>query len=333
MIVSVQDAINILRAGGVVALPTETVYGLAGNATNPQAVAQIFAVKNRPADNPLICHFADIASIEQYVETLSPLTRRLLERFSPGPISVMADLPVDSPLRFATCGSLQVIVRIPNHPLTLTVLHEVTFPLAAPSANTSGQLSPTTAQMVEADLGQKGIAVVDGGACRVGVESTIVDARAGDVVRILRPGAIGPAELLQVMPAVRCTIVSDGQTAVPGSRHRHYAPRTPVYLWKTPPGFVVPDSAVLLLEEQRKQLEPLLSRPGLHVRQLVLGSLANLEETARNFYQRLHQLDSLGVKQAFFLKTDWGSSSLGLALQDRMNKICQSPNETGIGNV
>ncbi len=333
MIVSVQDAIEILRAGGLVALPTETVYGLAGNATDPQAVAQIFSVKNRPADNPLICHFADIASIEKYVESLSPRTRRLLETFSPGPISVMADLPVDSPLRFATCGSLQVIVRIPNHPLMLSVLHAISFPLAAPSANTSGQLSPTTAHMVEADLGQKGIAVVDGGACSVGVESTIVDARSDDLVRILRPGAIGPTELLQVMPAARWEIVSNGQTAVPGSRYRHYAPRTPIYLWETDPELVSSNCAVLLLEEQRKQLEPLLARHGVHIPQLVLGSLANLEETARNFYQRLHQLDSLGVKQAFFLKTDWGSSSLGLALQDRMNKICQSLNETGFGNV
>ncbi|MCS6990936.1 MAG: L-threonylcarbamoyladenylate synthase [Chitinophagales bacterium] len=322
MRISVEQAIDLIRTGEVVALPTETVYGLAGDATNPNAVARIFEVKRRPADNPLICHFPDVASIYPYVMSIPKQTLRLMETFSPGPISFMLDLPENSPLFFATCGRSQVIVRMPKHEVFLKVLKELGVPLAAPSANTSGRLSPTNAEMVELDLGCVGIAVVDGGSCSVGVESTIVDARTEGTITILRLGAIGRQELQRVLPEVE---VHYGATpaVVPGSRYRHYAPATPLYpITEHSLTTLSPGSVLLLVDEQREQIyQNCSAEQAVTLRLVSLGRLSDMEELARSFYRRLFELDRLGVSAAYIIPPDFGHSALGKALQDRLQRI------------
>ncbi|MCS6916266.1 MAG: L-threonylcarbamoyladenylate synthase [Chitinophagales bacterium] len=322
MRVSLEQAVASLRQGDVAVLPTETVYGLAGDATNPYAIARIFEVKRRPADNPLICHFPSIHAIFPYVKNIPEQTSLLMEALCPGPISFMLELPEASPLFFATCGSRQVIVRIPDHPVFLMALEALQVPLAAPSANTSGRLSPTHADMVEADLGAAGIAVVDGGACRVGLESTIVDARKKGLIRILRPGAVGKQELQELLPGV---VVQDGpaDATVPGSRYRHYAPATPVYcISKNDLDKLETGSLLILVDEQLQDLPGNTSAEhwrSLHL--FSLGRLADPEDLARNFYRRLSDMDRLQKDAAFIVFPDFGKSSLEKALSDRLRRI------------
>src|SRR5262249_53772335 len=153
-----------------------------------------------------------------------------LKKFSPGPISYMLHLPEDSPLKFATCGSSQVIARIPDHPVLLEIIEQLDRPVAAPSANTSGKVSPTSARMVEDDLGRE-IHVVDGGQSKIGIESTIVDARNEEEIFILRQGAIGENEIKSILPSAKFFFeTAEEQQVTPGSKYRHYSPDTPVIL-------------------------------------------------------------------------------------------------------
>jgi L-threonylcarbamoyladenylate synthase len=320
-----EEAVELLREGRVVAVPTETVYGLAADALNPEAIARVFAIKNRPADNPLICHFSSLEMIRPYVKEISETTEKLMRHFTPGPISFMLDLPADSPLRFATCGSAQVIVRIPDHPLTLRMIASLNRPVAAPSANTSGKVSPTSVTMVKNDLGDLVDALVDGGDCRIGLESTIVDARNPGEIFLLRHGAIGRQEISAVLPKVVFRELKPDETVTtPGSKYRHYAPETPVTLIHRIGEAKQSGQAALLLTE-----EDLLEMPedekkffparGIHF--VVLGSRRRLNELAKNFYSQLASLDRLNVKNAFLLKNDFGHSSLAQALQTRIQKI------------
>src|SRR4030095_968216 len=229
MKITAAEAAALLLNGKVVAVPTETVYGLAAIATLPAAVAKIFEIKNRPADNPLICHFYNTDQIRKYVKSIPGNTEKLLQQFSPGPVSFMFDLPADSPVKFATCGSEQVIARIPNHAVFLEIIQETNEPVAAPSANTSGKISPTSAEMVETDIGTKIDGIVDGGISHIGLESTILDARSEDAVYILRPGAIGEREISRVLPDVKVfPLQHDTGEVIPGSKYKHYAPNTPL---------------------------------------------------------------------------------------------------------
>lgn len=322
MIISPSEAAVRLQQGDVVALPTETVYGLAGDATNPQAVARIYEIKRRPADNPLICHFASADDVLPYVVRIPDDTRVLMQAFTPGPISFMLNIPDHSPLLFATCGSRQVIVRIPAHPVFQQIARQIGVPLAAPSANTSGFLSPTSAAMVEADLGRYGVVVVDGGPCAVGVESTIVDARSSGLVRILRPGAIGAEEIRSILPRADIEIGS-AVAAVPGSRYRHYAPATPLVaisadrLPQLQPGALLLHTEELLTTMRERMPPALLEQ----VRLFSLGSISNITELARNFYYNLQQVDRIGAPTAYVLVPDWGTTSLGKALNDRFNRM------------
>ena len=324
MIISASSAVEILKRGGLVAVPTETVYGLAADALNPSAIARIFEVKNRPADNPLICHFFGISHVREYVREISLNTEKLMRHFSPGPISLMLDLPADSPLKFATCGSPQVIVRIPDHAVTLEIIRLLRNPVAAPSANTSSRVSPTSAQMVERDLGNKIDGIVDGGKSEVGLESTIVDARSENEIFILRPGKIGKEEIHHVLPDVTITSPRASSNPVPGGRYRHYAPRTPV--WEIPSIRIIlqeENAAVLLTDEQMEGIPPGEREIFLEQKNhfILLGSLGNLNDLARNFYESLSRVDQLPVAKAFLLKIHWGESSLDKALKNRTEKI------------
>jgi len=323
--ITAKQAVELLSDGKVVAVPTETVYGLAADALNPSAIAKIFEVKNRPADNPLICHFHSIEELKNFVKEIPDATSTLMKHFSPGPISFMLDLPENSPLKFATCGRAQVIVRIPDHPLFLEIISNLNRPAAAPSANTSGRVSPTSAEMVEKDLGGKIDGIVDGGISHFGIESTIVDARSEGEIFILRPGAIGEEEIQKKIPGTKIISkkIPDLQIT-PGTQYRHYAPATPVFLINTPDE--LPEekiTALLLTEEQLNVIHDTVSRKfnegEIHF--IVLGSVNELDILAKHFYRNLASLDHLGISKAFFLNNDWGDSSLGKALRNRIEKI------------
>ncbi|MEX1279851.1 MAG: L-threonylcarbamoyladenylate synthase [Acidimicrobiia bacterium] len=209
-------AATLLRAGGLVAFPTETVYGLGADALDADAVGRVFEAKGRPADNPLIVHLADGDGLAGVVAHITPLARRLAAEFWPGPLTLVLDVHPD--VSAITTGGLDTVaVRVPDHPVAVALLAAAGVPVAAPSANRSGRPSPTTAAHVMADLGGRIEAVVDGGPCTIGLESTVVDAR-GDLPVVLREGAVTREELGIVESG-------DGEVGLsPGTRHRHYQP-------------------------------------------------------------------------------------------------------------
>ncbi|MBA3647735.1 MAG: threonylcarbamoyl-AMP synthase [Chitinophagales bacterium] len=321
-----EEASEFLTHGKVIAVPTETVYGLAALATNPQAIAKVFEIKNRPADNPLICHFYSLEQIEKFAASISGNTRFLIKHFSPGPISYLIDLPSESPLFFATCGRKQMIARIPDHPVFLTILKKINVPLAAPSANTSGRVSPTSIEMVEKDLGNNIDGSVDGGYSKIGLESTIIDARSVNQIIILRPGAIGETEIQTILPDVSIQRVTSANSAeaTPGSRYTHYAPKTPIY-WLPEEHRLVSNAIILHTDEQLKDFKSeqgkYFSKNNIHL--VSLGSVNNLPELAQHFYERLSSIDLLQLPIAFMLKVNWGNSSLSKAIENRMDKIIQ----------
>lgn len=323
---------GFLKEGKVVAVPTETVYGLAADALNPSAIAKIFEIKNRPADNPLICHFSNMVQVKKFVTEIPAATISLMQHFSPGPISFMLDLPEDSPLKFATCGSPQVIARIPDHPVFLDIIKALDRPVAAPSANTSGRVSPTSAEMVEKDLGEKIEGIVEGGISRIGIESTIVDARNENEIFILRPGAIGEAEIHKILPHAKIIAVQEdsfgekisGQQTTPGAKYRHYAPNIPVFILEDFENLdAEANMALLLTEEQLHSFSDALKKKLVSpkISLIMLGSSKNLNELAKNFYRHLATLDHIDISKAFLLKNDWDASSLGKALKNRIEKI------------
>lgn len=221
-------AAQIIRAGGLVALPTETVYGLGANGLEPTAVAKIFAAKGRPQDNPLILHVTDMAQAEQFCHSIPQAAYALAERFWPGPLTIV--LPArDNVPKCTTAGLSTVAVRCPDCDVTREVIRLSGVPIAAPSANKSGKPSTTTAQHVLHDHDGNIDAVIDGGACRVGVESTIVDLTE-ERPRLLRPGGITPEQLVEVLgdlvvdKAVTAQIDQDAVVKAPGMKYRHYAP-------------------------------------------------------------------------------------------------------------
>ncbi|MBR3438620.1 MAG: threonylcarbamoyl-AMP synthase, partial [Clostridia bacterium] len=230
----IEKAGETLREGGLVAVPTETVYGLAANALDPAAVKTIFEAKGRPSDNPLIVHVADKSGAERLFEKTDERFDALAEKFWPGPLTVImkkSDIVPD-----ITSGGLDTIaVRCPSHPVANAIIRAAGVPIAAPSANTSGKPSPTTAQHVADDLSGKIDLIVDGGKCEIGVESTVITL-ATQPPRLLRPGKITPEELQEILPdliidnAVFSELASGEKAQSPGMKYKHYAPEAEVVL-------------------------------------------------------------------------------------------------------
>ena len=230
----VDEAAGLLRAGNLVALPTETVYGLGANGLDEAAVAKIFEAKGRPQDNPLILHIADSAQMEAFCHSIPKSAYLLAEKFWPGPLTMV--LPARDCVPKRTTGGLSTVaVRCPDHPVTRAIIRCAGVPIAAPSANISGKPSTTTAQHVLDDHNGRLPLIVDGGACRVGVESTIVDLT-DSRPRLLRPGGITPEQLLAVLgdlvvdKAVTAQISKDAVVKAPGMKYRHYAPQCPLVI-------------------------------------------------------------------------------------------------------
>lgn len=223
------EAVAILRRGGLVAFPTETVYGLGADALNPEALGRIYAAKGRPRTNPLILHVSGLAMARELVTELPLSALRLMEAFWPGPLTLVLPKRAVVP-DAATAGGPTVALRMPDHPLALALLRAFGGPLAAPSANRSEHVSPTTAAHVQADLAGRIDALLDGGPCRAGLESTVVDL-CGPEPRLLRPGPLQPGALAAVLGREPLVGGPGGGVArSPGQAHRHYAPGVPLVL-------------------------------------------------------------------------------------------------------
>lgn len=232
----VRRAAAILRAGGLVGIPTETVYGLAANALDEKAVARIFTAKGRPQDNPLIVHVAGADWLEKYAVSVPKSAYTCIEAFWPGPLTlILPKNPVIPDL--VSAGLSTAAFRFPSHPVAAAVIREAGVPLAAPSANLSGSPSPTTAAHVMADLGGRIEAVLDGGSCGVGVESTVLNL-CSPVPTVLRPGGVTPEMLREVLgevavdKAVLDRLPEGARVASPGMKYKHYAPKTQVVILK-----------------------------------------------------------------------------------------------------
>ncbi|MDM5228162.1 L-threonylcarbamoyladenylate synthase [Cytobacillus sp. NJ13] len=226
------QAADLLKNNEVVAFPTETVYGLGGNAENDEAVRKIFEAKGRPSDNPLIIHIADKAQLDAFVTEIPQNAQALMDRFWPGPLTLIFNLKEGVLSHYATAGLSTVAVRMPDHSVALALLEKTGLPIAAPSANRSGRPSPTTADHVWEDLNGRIAGLVDGGPTGVGVESTVVDCT-GEVPVILRPGGITREQLEEVVGEVSVdpALADESQAPKsPGMKYRHYAPDAPLYL-------------------------------------------------------------------------------------------------------
>lgn len=327
MIISEEQAVIILKQDGVVALPTETVYGLACNAKSKTAIEQVYKIKNRPADNPLICHFSSMDEILKEVITPADFVLALMKILSPGPVSYLLNLKPNSLLRAATAGSNKVVARIPDQENFLRMLSLLDFPLAAPSANTSGKVSPTNASMVEYDLGNKIDGIVDGGNCIIGLESTILDCTNKNKIVILRPGAIGKKEIenLLVQLELNVTVIENiiSNEVTPGTKYRHYSPVTPVYKINDihSHSFSANETLILVLQQldEHKHFINELIQKGVMI--LNLGSLTEMEKIASQLFVNLKMLDEQKSVAAFMLPIDWGTSSIGMAIANRLSKV------------
>jgi L-threonylcarbamoyladenylate synthase len=296
------EAARVILAGGLVAVPTETVYGLAADATNGAAIAAIYTAKGRPSFNPLICHVADLAMAES-LATFSPLASRLAERFWPGPLTLVLPRAPACPVHdLATAGLPSIGLRVPQHIATLEIIRRVGRPLAAPSANPSEQLSPTTAAHVASGLGSRIDLIIDGGACTAGLESTIV-APGEDGAVMLRAGALARSDIELFTGPLRSPDHAAGIVA-PGMLRRHYAPRARLRL-----GATAPESgeAFLAFGAPPSGVSPSLN----------LSIRGDLAEAASNLFAMLRALDESHDAIAV---APIPESGLGEALNDRLRR-------------
>ncbi len=318
----IESAAAILRRGGLLAIPTETVYGLGADGLNEDAVLRIFEAKGRPQDNPLILHIPDASWLARYCEDVPDAAYRLADAFWPGPLTMILPKAPMVPLR--TTGGLDTVgMRCPDHAVTRAIIAAAGVPVAAPSANTSGRPSCTTAAHVRADMDGRIDGVVDGGDCAVGVESTIIDLTVTPP-RLLRPGGLPLEKLRSVLgevaldKAVTQQLSAGEQPRAPGMKYRHYAPRAPVTV-VTGTGAEsgrwlrahVPDGAGLILFDE---FAPLF--PANEVR--TIGSRRDKAEQARRVFDALRSFDDTDVTEIYAQCPD--SEGLGLAVGNRLKK-------------
>ena len=287
----IQHAVDALRAGELVAFPTETVYGLGANASNPQAVRKIFELKGRPANHPVIVHLEDQKQLQRWVRDMPPAARALADKFWPGPLTlVMKRAPAVSDV--ITGGQDTVAVRIPSHPIARQLLAAFGGGVAAPSANRYGHVSPTRVEHVRDEFGKSVKIVLDGGDCKIGLESTIVLC-VGDVPRLLRPGAITLSQLQAVVPGIQSGPDPDAPRA-PGTTPRHYSPKTPVTLV---PSRRLVDVMREFTDEEEKVAVLSLRPPSTANRYMTwINAGARADMYARNLYSYLRTLDKIGAR-------------------------------------
>jgi L-threonylcarbamoyladenylate synthase len=301
---SCTKAAEILRSGGLVAFPTETVYGLGADATSDSAVACIFEAKQRPSFNPLIVH---VASAETAVEIgdFDDTSRGLAEKFWPGPVSLVVPRSADCPISLlASAGLETVAIRVPTHPIAQILLSKTGLPVAAPSANASGRISPTTAVHVETSLEKRIDMILDGGPCTVGLESTVIDCTADKPV-ILRPGGLAKEEIEAVTGPLPVLAATDGAPASPGMLESHYAPDAELRL-----GVSSVPSRHSLLSFGKHAYSGFVAERNL-------SPAGDLVEAAANLFAMMRELDEIGAPIAV---TPIPEHGLGLAINDRLRR-------------
>ncbi|GAC1629963.1 MAG: L-threonylcarbamoyladenylate synthase [Ktedonobacteraceae bacterium] len=324
----IERAASLLRAGQVVVFPTETVYGLGGDAMQLQALERIFAAKERPYSDPLIVHIADENVLETLTIALPQQAKILAQAFWPGPLTMI--LPANPRVpKLVTAGLATVAVRMPRHPVALALIHAVGSPIAAPSANRFMHVSPTTAQHALADLDGRVPLILDSGPCEVGVESTVLDL-CSPTPTILRPGGVSLEALQHVLPEVVYRMHTNNREheaqSAPGQLLTHYAPSVPTFLFEGP---VETMYQTMLAEIQRRQAQ------GEHVGVLIadediatfavtgariytLGSASAPEQIATRLFAGLRTLEEAGVQS--ILCRSFTEQGLGLAIRDRLRK-------------
>jgi L-threonylcarbamoyladenylate synthase len=332
---SIARAAECLRAGGLVAFPTETVYGLGAHALDVGAIGRLFAAKGRPATDPLIVH---VPSFEAVVDLLSEdleagpysRARRLAARFWPGPLTLVLPKSAQVPVE-VTAGLRTVAVRAPAHPVAAALLAAAAVPIAAPSANLFSRPSPTRAEHVLQDLGGRIDFVIDGGATGLGVESTVLDLTCGDPT-VLRPGAITVEMLRELLPVVRvrsaaAAVDGGGPQPSPGLMSKHYAPRAPLVLFSGPPDAALEAlcarARAAALEGRRVGVlvprEDVDAFGEFPVQLVEMGSERNLESIAARLYGALRELDAAGV-DVIFARDVMRDEGLGRAVRDRLRR-------------
>lgn len=308
---------QIIREGGLVALPTETVYGLGANALNPDAVKNIFLAKGRPQDNPLIIHIEDASQAELYAKNIPQVYYELCRRFCPGPLTVI--LPKKYIIPKETSGGLDTVaIRIPAHPVARAIIHEAGVPVAAPSANLSGSPSPTTAQHCVHDLWGRVDAIVDAGECSVGLESTVISL-AGEKPILLRPGAVTPQMLREILPelivheAVTEKLKEGIRADSPGMKYKHYAPKAKIIILDA-------DSRDFVNYVNAHKKEGLFALcfeedvPELCVPYISLGT--DEVDQAKHLFAALRELDEKGAREVYARCPS--KQGMGLAVYNRL---------------
>lgn len=318
----IKEAADILRSGGLLGIPTETVYGLGANALDEDAVLHIFQAKGRPQDNPLILHVPDVTWLERYCAQVPDTAYRLAEAFWPGPLTMILPRKPIVPLR--TTGGLDTVgIRCPDHPVTRAIIQAAGVPVAAPSGNTSGRPSPTNAADMLEDMDGKIDGIVDGGACRVGVESTIIDLTVTPP-RLLRPGGLPLEDLRRILgevavdKAVTQKVTGSEPPRAPGMKYRHYAPHAPVTVVTGDPdrsaayirSVLQAGEGVICFEEYTGLF------PGCEVQSL--GASADPAQQAHRVFDALRRFDSTLVTAIYAQCPD--DTGLGLAVGNRLKK-------------
>lgn len=307
--IDISLARQYLEADELVAVPTETVYGLAGNALHSSAVAKIFEAKERPSFDPLIIHVPDAQHLERYVTAIPKQAVQLINHFWPGPLTLVLRKKEIIP-DLVTAGLDTVGVRCPDHPLTHQLLRQLDFPLAAPSANPFGYVSPTTAEHVEEQLGSKIPYILDGGPCKVGIESTIIGFENGEPM-IYRRGGISNEAIERVIGPVESRLHSTSNPKAPGQLQSHYAPRKP---------FLLGDIDQLMATVKGKKFGVLRFKNAKNQAEseIVLSPSESVAEAAQNLFAALRQLDAMNIDLIIAEKVP--DIGIGKAINDRLTR-------------
>jgi L-threonylcarbamoyladenylate synthase len=322
---AVEEAVRLLRAGEVVALPTETVYGLAADALNPAAVARIFEAKGRPSYDPLIVHIADkkqLDTVAEVPEAIQKTVIQMIERFWPGPLTLVLPKKACVP-DSVTAGMPTVAVRVSSNPIFKRIIQGLEKPIAAPSANRFGAISPTSANAVFAELDGRIPLIVDGGACMHGLESTIIKIEAGSpkpMITVLRPGPITVEDLkLYGKVQVLSRSVIDEATEAPGQLASHYAPRTPLRLLSKPSDFTpVEGKRYALMSYRGEEKDGYLDLAEFEEIMVLSPGNGKLPEAAVRFFYILRTLDQLGVDE--IIAEPMFEHGMGIAMMDRLRR-------------
>lgn len=318
----ITEAAQILRDNELVAFPTETVYGLGANAKSDEAVKKIYEAKGRPSDNPLIIHISKPQDAQKYVDNIPETAQLLMEKFWPGPLTIIFKKKEGVISEVATTGLPTVSLRMPEHPVALALIEASGLPIAAPSANISGKPSPTSFEHVYNDLNGKVAGIVDGGETGVGVESTVLDCTEATPV-ILRPGGVTKEELERVIGEVKvdpALHLQNEKPKAPGMKYTHYAPNAPLYLVEGPREFL--QTLVKQNQSEGKKVGVITTEENLEFYQadyvISAGDRSKLETVAHHLYEVLRKFDSLDVNM--ILCEMFPTEGIGSAIMNRLMK-------------